>query len=432
MADFTGGIHLDCNKLTSNKEIVPTKFPKKVIIPLLQHTGAICNPLIKVGDYVEIGQKIADSDAVCSAPIHASISGKVTEIKEMPHPVGSSVNSIIIESDGKINYHSSVKPRDNVEKLTKEELLNIIKEAGIVGLGGAAFPTHVKLNVKDKKIDTVILNGAECEPYLTADHRLMLEQPEKIIKGLKLTMKIVGAEKGIIGVEDNKENAIAFLKEHIDNKNIEVASLKTKYPQGAEKMLIYALLKRKVPTGCLPLDVNVVVDNVATSKAIYDAVYEGKPLIERIVTVTGAVNKPNNFTVRIGTLFEELLKQVDRITNPKKLIMGGPMMGITQETTKVPVIKGTTGILVLDDVKEEKQRTCIKCARCVDACPMLLLPNIIAKLSSKGKYEAAEAHFALDCFECGCCAYVCPSKIPLVKLIKQAKIEISKRKSNKK
>jgi len=428
MKAFSGGIKPKHSKLTEKKEVKAAKLPKRVVIPLLQHTGAVCKPLVNVNDHVAVGQKIGDSEEDMSALIHASISGVVKEIKEMPHPLGTKVNSVIIESDGKIEWHESVKARDNVDSLSKEELLKIIKEAGIVGLGGAGFPTHVKLNVKDKKIDTLIINGAECEPYLTADHRLMLEQTEKIVKGLEIIKKVVGAEKAIIGVEDNKKDAIALLYEKVKDKNIEIVSLKTRYPQGAEKLLIYSILGRKVPARGLPLDVNVVVNNVGTAKAVHDAVYENKPVIERIVTVTGAVKDPGNFTVRIGVLFKDLIEECNGYSgDTKKIIMGGPMMGIAQETANVPVVKGTTGLLVLDKIDIEAKEPCIKCARCVDACPMLLIPAFIAKFSGKELYEQADSFNALDCFECGCCAYVCPSKIPLVELIKKGKMEIMKK-----
>ena len=426
MASFAGGIHPDYEKITQGKKIRVSRLPKKVVIPLMQHTGVVCKPLINVGDHVKVGQKIGDVDAFISAPLHASISGKVTEIKEMPHPVGTNFLSIIIESDGKIEWHESVKP-NNVESLSKEDIIKIIREAGIVGLGGAAFPTHVKLTPKkEKKIDTVILNGSECEPFLTSDHRLMIEETEKIIKGLKLIMKAVDAEKAFIGVEDNKKNAIALLKDNIKD-SIEVVELKTKYPQGAEKMLIYSITKRKVPPKGLPLDIGVIVNNVGTAKAVYDAVYDGKPLVERVVTVTGAVNSPENLLVKNGTIFRDIINECGGYkTNVKKLIMGGPLMGIALSSDNVPVVKATTGILVLDKIETEEEKTCIRCSKCVDVCPMFLVPTTIAKYTDKNMIKEADSYNALDCFECGCCAYVCPSKIPLVQKIKYAKAEILK------
>ena len=466
MAFFTGGVHPSYNKLTANKEIKAAKIPKKVILPLSQHTGAVCEPLVNVGDEVKIGQKIAESKAYVSAPIHASISGRVIDISEQLSPLGNKVKSITIISGRKIEWHGLVKPRENTEALTKEQIidmseiatrnlpasarskmaisehaqehaphlsagsvLDIIKEAGIVGLGGAMFPTHVKLNVKDKKIDTVILNGAECEPYLTCDHRLMLEQPDKIINGLKLIMKAVGAEKAYIGIEDNKKDAVELLTKKLKNeKNIEVKELKTIYPHGAEKMLICSITQRKVPPRKLPLDVGVVVSNVQTAKAVYDAVYEGKPLIERIVTVTGDVKNPQDMLVKIGTPFKDLIEECGGYAKePFKLIAGGPLMGIAQPNADVPVIKGTSGILALSKIEIEKEKPCIKCAACVDVCPVILMPNIIAEYSKHERYDDADKVFALDCFECGCCSFVCPSKIPLVERIKKAKAEIIKK-----
>ncbi len=429
MTIFSGGIHPDYNKITEKKEIKVAKIPEKVILPVSQHIGAPNKPLVNVGDEVKVGQKIAGSDAFVSAPVHASISGKVIDISEQLSPLGNKVKSITLMSDRRIEWHESVKQRENVEALTKEQIIEIIKEAGIVGLGGAMFPTHVKLNVKDKNIDTVILNGAECEPYLTCDHRLMLEQSDKMIKGLKLIMKAVNAEKAIIGIEDNKKDAIDLMRLKAKHeKGIGVRELKTIYPQGAEKMLIHSLTGKKVPPRKLPLDVNVVVSNVQTAKAVYDAVYEGKPLIERIVTVTGNVKNPHDMHVKIGTSFKELIEECGGYAEePFKLIAGGPMMGITQPNEDIPVLKGTSGILALSKIEIGKEKPCIKCASCVDICPMLLMPNKIAEYSKNERYDDADEIFALDCFECGCCNFVCPSKIPLVERIKKAKSELMKK-----
>ena len=431
---FIGGIHPNYSKITEKEEIKVMKTPKKVVIPLSMHIGAPCKAIVSVGDRVKVGQKIGESEGFVSVPIHSSISGTVRLIREMAHPLGTNVNSIVIESDEQDEWDESVKARNNVDHFSKEELNKIVHEAGIVGLGGAAFPTHVKLSVKDKKIDTVILNGAECEPYLTADHSLMAKEYEKIIKGLKLIMKIVGASNGIIGVEDNKADVVQAMSDRakVIQGDISVVTLKTLYPQGAEKMLIYSLLGRKVPPRGLPLDVNVVVNNVGTSKAVYDAVYEGKPLIERVVTVTGAVKEPRNMLVKVGTLFDDVIKECGGANhNVKKIVSGGPMMGIAQKTAIVPVVKGTSGILLLDEIKVDEKLTCIRCSRCVDVCPMFLLPTTIAQHADKELYDLAESYNAVDCFECGCCAYVCPSKIPLVEMIKKGKVEIMKRAKDK-
>ncbi len=426
MLTFEGGIHPDYKKLTSRSPIEIAKIPKKVIMPLVQHIGAPCNPLVKPGDKVRIGQKIADSEKFVSAPIHAPISGAVKEISSKPHPVLGSCNSIVIQSEGPLEWVDTVRKRDNISAISPEQLRNIIREAGIVGLGGAAFPTHVKLSPPpEKKIDTIILNGAECEPYLTCDHRLMLEKTEQVIKGFLIMKRILNAKTAIIGVEDNKENAAAFFKNKVP-EDIQISTLPTKYPQGAEKMLIYALTDRKVPAGGLPMDVGCLVTNVQTAKAVHDAVWEGKPLIERVVTVTGAVKAPKNLLVKIGTPYHELVEQCGGYrASPGKIVSGGPMMGIAQSTDLVPVVKGTSGILVqLQPRSTEEAKDCIRCGRCIDVCPMALMPTQIARYAEKDDIGKAKEYFAMDCFECGCCSYVCPSKIPLVHWIKYAKNEI--------
>ena len=431
MFGFIGGVRPPYNKLTKKGKIEVAKLPKEVILPLSQHTGAMCEPLVKVGDHVKVGQKIADSDKFVSAPIHASISGKVKEISEKPHPVLGKCKAIVIESDGKVDWYEGHKKTDHsyIDNLKK-----IIRKAGIVGMGGAAFPTHVKLSPEGKKIDTVILNGAECEPYLTCDHRLMLAKTEEILKGFLIIKKILDAKQAIVGIEDNKANAVHFFKETILEKNlgVKVVSLPTKYPEGAEKQLIYALTKRKIPPGGLPKDVGVIVQNVQSAKAVYDAVVENKPLVERVITVTGAVKEPKNFLVKIGTPFKDLIEQCGGAIGPiGKIINGGPMMGIAQTTDEVPVIKGTSGILVqlneeVDKLEAEKELDCVRCSKCIDACPMFLMPTMISLYAEKNMIEKAKEYNAMDCYECGACAYICPSRIPLVKWIKKAKNEIMK------
>jgi len=439
MASFMGGIHPSYNKISRKSKIGVAPIPKTVVLPLQQHIGAPCEPLVEKGDKVKIGQKIAESKGFVSAPIHSSISGIVKAIEDMPHPVLTKTKAIIIESDGPLEYHESVQKRENINELSPKELIEIIKQAGIVGLGGAAFPTHVKLSPPpDKKIDTVILNGAECEPYLTCDHRLMLENTEAIIKGFMLIKRILNAKTAIIGIEDNKENAIAFMRNKIHDLNltdkVKIESLHTKYPQGGEKMLIAATTARKVPAGGLPMDVGCLVSNVATCKAIYDAVWEGKPLVDRLVTITGAVSTPKNLLVRLGTSYKELIEQCGVKGPVGKIISGGPMMGIAQYTADVPVIKGTSGILVQlqNEVVKDDSHDCIRCSRCVDTCPMNLMPTTIAKLAEYDEIDRAEENFAMDCFECGCCSFVCPSKIPLTHWIKYAKSEITKKKKAQK
>lgn len=435
MKSFIGGIHPKYNKITRKDRIKVAPMPKKVIIPLQQHTGAPGEPLVQAEDLVKIGQKIAESKAFVSAPIHASISGKVLGIAKAKHPVLGECKAIVIGSNGKIEWDESVKKRENTDKLTKDELKDIIKEAGIVGLGGAAFPTHVKLSPpEDKKIDTVILNGAECEPYLTCDHRIMLEQTERIIKGFQIIIKILEPKQCYIGIEDNKENAIAIFEEKLLDMalqdKIKVIRLKTIYPQGAEKNLIYSITKRKVPAGGLPMDIGAVVQNVQTAKAIYDAVYDGKPLIERVITITGAVKEPKNLLVKIGTPVKELIEFCGGYEGSiGKIISGGPMMGIAQYSDETPVIKGSSGILVQrEEVIRDEERDCIRCSRCVDKCPMSLMPTIISQYAQKDDLDKCNEYFALDCYECGVCSYVCPSKIPLVHWIKYAKSELMKKK----
>jgi len=428
MKGFIVGIHPKYNKLTSKSKIEVAPSPKLVILPLSQHIGASCKPLVSVGDEVKVGQKIAEASGFVSAPIHSSISGIVKQISEKPHPVLGTCNSITIESNGKVDWDESIKLRDNVSSLSVEDLKEIIKEAGIVGMGGATFPTHVKLTPpKDKNIDCLILNGAECEPYLTCDHRLMIENCEEIIKGALILKKILDVKKVYIGVEENKENAILVLREKIEelNADINVIQLPTIYPQGAEKTLIYSITKRIVPAGGLPMDVGVVVQNVATAKAVHDAVYQGKPLIERVLTVTGAVNKRKNILVKVGTPVKDIIEHCGGYSGSVvKLISGGPMMGIAQYTDTIPVLKGSSGILVQANIQIEEELDCIRCGKCLEVCPMTLVPTTIAQYSEKDMLSEAEDYFAADCIECGCCSYVCPSKIQLVQKIKTAKTQI--------
>lgn len=428
---FRGGVHPPEEKITSQKPIQELPLPKKVVIPLSQHPGAPAKPMVKVGDRVMTGQKIGEAQGHISSNIHASISGKITSIENHPHSLGPPSLAITIESDGRDEHHPNIKHNNDYFKLHPNEIREIVREAGIVGLGGAAFPTYVKLSPpEDKWIDTVILNGCECEPYLTCDHRLMIEKTYEIIEGLKIIAKTLEVTSSYIGIEKNKEDAIRAVEQEIRNEaNMEVVSLKTKYPQGSEKQLIKAVLNRKVPSGGLPLDIGVIVQNVGTALAISGVVRKGRPLTERVITVAGGgIRNPANLKVRIGTIFQDIIDFCGGfIGRPGKVIMGGPLMGFSQYTTLVPVIKGTTGILVLpeEEVEEIQERSCIRCSRCVDVCPMEITPNLIAKYASKNKFDWAEEYGALDCMECGVCAYVCPAKIPLVQLIKYAKSQLT-------
>ncbi len=435
---FKGGIHPPHYKSYSEKaEIEKAEEPKVVVIPMQQHIGAPCEPIVKVGDKVKIGQKIGDAKAFVSAPIHSSVSGVVKKVAPMDTPTGSGIMCVTIESDGLNEIDENVMSKGDIEKLTREEIVNIIKEAGITGQGGAGFPTHVKLSPPpDKKIDTVILNGAECEPYLTADHRLMLEEPEKIIFGLKALMKAVGVNKGYVGIENNKPDAIeSMMKAAEKETNIEIVSLVAKYPQGDEKRLINAVTGRAVPSGGLPMDVGVIVNNVGTAVAVANAIQTGMPLVERIVTITGsAINTPKNLLVKIGTPFKDIINQCGGYKGtPGKIIMGGPMMGLAQFTDEVPVIKGTSGVLVLNEKEARipEPNPCIRCGKCVDICPVNLQPLFISQLSLKGKFDETQKYHVLDCIECGSCSFICPSKRPLLQSIRVAKREvIAKRKKS--
>ncbi|HZJ83736.1 MAG TPA: electron transport complex subunit RsxC [Clostridia bacterium] len=437
LLSFKWGIHPHGNKhFTQHKTIEKAKVPPIVYIPLQQHIGAPCEALVKPGDQVRLGQIIGQPKGFVSAPIHSSVSGKVKSIEPFANAQGNKTTTIIIENDGLDTLDESIKPRDT-DDLSSEDIKSLILEAGIVGMGGATFPTHVKLSPPiEKNIDAVILNGAECEPYLTADHRMMIEQPHIIIKGLKLIMRSLNVYKGYIGIEDNKTDAIAAMeKANGNDKDIIIKPLKTKYPQGAEKQLIEVITGHQVPSGGLPMDVGVVVNNVATATAIYNGVSLGMPLIERIVTVTGdAIEQPKNLLVRIGTLFSDLVEQCGGFSSdPSKVISGGPMMGIAQYTLEVPVMKGTSGILALSSVEvtDNDILPCIRCARCIRACPIHLMPLSISAHSLKGDYDASEKLNAIDCIECGSCSYICPAKRPLLQSIRLAKREIiDKRKRN--
>jgi len=426
---FRGGIHPgDHKSATASKAIEVMPVPSKLIIPLRQHIGAPCEPTVAKGDLVKKGQIIADIGAFVSSPIHASTSGKVLDIIESPHPVFGKCMSIILESDGQDEWISGISGTPNWESLSNEELGKCIRSAGIVGMGGATFPTHIKLNPpKDKALDSFILNAAECEPFLTADHRLMLEYPQEIVTGVLIAMKMLGVPNGYIGVEDNKPDAIEAMKKAFAGvPGVQVVALPTKYPQGGEKMLIKAILNREVPSGALPVDAGAVVQNVGTVIAIADAVIKGLPMVERVVTISGgSVVNPKNVMVRIGTTFSDVVDFCGGFNEiPEKIIMGGPMMGFAQSSLDVPVIKGVSGILGLSksDVNSGKEGPCIRCGRCVDACPMSLVPSMLSILGQKGFWQDAKEEYNLmDCIECGSCVYVCPAKRNIVQYVRYCK-----------
>ncbi|MFO7888396.1 MAG: electron transport complex subunit RsxC [Eubacteriales bacterium] len=435
---FRGGIHPPhFKKQTEKSPIEEATLPKEVVIPLHQHIGAPCEPTVAVGDKVKVGQKIGDTKAFVSAPVHSSVSGIVTRIDKRNTPGGSKTNSVTIKADGRQEISEEVKPKGDLENLEKGDILKIVKESGLTGMGGAGFPTHVKLSPPEgKKIDIIIINGAECEPYLTSDHRMMLEYPEKVVLGTKAIMKALGVKNGVIGIEKNKPDAIKTMKEAVKNEeSLIVSELQTKYPQGGEKSLIYAVTKREVPSGGLPMDVGAVVQNIGTVAALADAINTGMPVVQRVVTITGsAVVKPKNLLVKIGTKFQDVIEQCGGYTEDVgKIINGGPMMGIAQFTDDVPVIKGTSGILVLNknDAQRPEPSNCIRCGKCVDVCPSGLQPLMISKNSLLRRFDEAETYNAMDCIECGSCSFVCPSKRPLVDAIRVAKQEITaKRKKN--
>lgn len=430
---FKGGVHPPENKhLTKDKPIRKASEPARVILLLSQHTGAVCEPLVKVGDHVKVGQKVGDSKAFISASVHSPISGKVSSIEPWIHPaLGRKVPAIVIESDGEGTLHESVTPKGSVDQLSQEEIRSIIRDAGIVGLGGACFPTAVKVSPpKEKPIDTFLLNGCECEPYLTADHRIMVERPDLVVEGAKALMKAAGVANGIICVEDNKPDAVQALQRAVKGiEGLKVVSLPTRYPQGSEKQLIKAVLGREVPPPPgLPLDVGVIVSNVGTAAAVANTLRTGLPLISRVVTVTGgAVAEPGNLEVKIGTPFSEVIKECGGLkAEVAKLIMGGPMMGVAQYTLDAPVVKGTSGLIAMtaEEAELEEGTNCIRCGRCVEACPINLMPLFIRTYTEAEKWDYVERYNAVDCIECGSCAYVCPAKIPLVQWIRIGKNEL--------
>lgn len=421
---FRGGIHPKDGKDLSKDKPIKDVLPKgELVYPLSQHIGAPAVPVVKKGDQVKAGQLIAEAGGFVSAPIHASVSGTVKAVEPRLTVTGNMVQSIVIENDGQYEEIEWPK-RKPLEQMEGKEILEIIKDAGIVGMGGAGFPTHVKLSPKEPdKIDYIIANCAECEPYLTSDYRRMLEEPHKIVGGLKAALKIFPHAKGIIAVEDNKKDAIALLQEQVSKEDgIEVMQLKTKYPQGAERQLIYATTGRQINSSMLPADAGCVVNNCDTIVSIYHAVYDGRPLMHRIVTVTGdAIADPRNFRVCIGTNYHELIEEAGGFREqPVKIISGGPMMGFGLYQLDVPTTKTSSALLCMtkDEVSQFEPTACINCGRCVSVCPGRILPSRLADYAKRQDKESFQKADGMECCECGCCSFICPAKRPLTQYIK--------------
>lgn len=437
MAKFTfiGGIHPYDGKDLSKDKSIKAVLPKgNVVYPLLQHIGSPAAPIVKKGDRVLVGQKIAEAGSFVSAPVHATVSGTVKSIEPRRVVTGSKVMSIIIENDGQ--FEEVIWPESQeVEDCSKEQILSRIKEAGIVGMGGAGFPTFIKLSPKEpKKIEYVIINGAECEPYLTSDYRRMLEEPEKVIGGLKAMLRLFDHAYGIIAIEDNKKDCIDLMRKMTkDDKRILVKTLKTKYPQGAERQLIYATTGKQINSSMLPADVGCIVNNIDTSVAVHQAVTLGRPLMERIVTISGdCIRYPGNFKIRIGTSYQELIEAAGGLKkDPEKIISGGPMMGFAVFEMDVPTTKTASALLFMstDEVSQVEASACINCGRCVDVCPGRIVPSKLMDYAVRGDEESFLKHDGMECCECGCCSYICPAKRPLTQTIKSMrKIQLAKKK----
>ncbi len=433
---FRHGVHPpELKELTEREKIRRMPFPDEVVLPLSQHTGKPAVPIVAEGDRVERGDTLARADGFISSPVHASASGKVKAIELWPHPDGTYKPAIRISVD----RYSAQAPRPRMvprwEGLSPKQVVQAVQDAGVVGLGGAAFPTHVKLSPPDDvKLDAILINGCECEPYLTTDHHIMAEYPERVHMGLRIMMHTLGVDRAMIGIEKNKPDAIEAIRATLPTDlNVTVHPLTVKYPQGAEKMLIKALLRREVPSGKLPLHVGVVVQNVGSCAAIAEVFDTGLPLIERIVTVTGlGVERPSNLIVPVGTKVGELIEACGGLTeDAHEIVFGGPMMGAPQASLDVPIIKGVTGVIVLsrDETKRKESYPCIRCGSCLDACPVFLNPQLLGQMALAGQYLETEEHHIWDCMLCGCCSYVCPSNIPLSQLFQVTRSAIRRLKA---
>jgi len=429
-----GGIHPPENKLSASKAIGYLPIPESVIIPLSQHIGAPASAIVNKGDYVKTGQLIASAKGFVSANIHSSVSGKINKIDTVTDTTGYKQAAIFIDVEGDEWIETIDRKKEILTniKLSQEEIIKRCHESGIVGLGGATFPSHVKLNVPaGKKCETLIINGVECEPYLTSDHRLMLERGEEILIGITILMRALNVDRAMIGIENNKPDAVAHLTKLSSGfKGISVHALKVKYPQGAEKQLIKALINREVPSAHLPLDVGAVVHNVATAFAVYEAVQKNKPLFERVVTITGkSLANPGNYFVRTGTMISKLIEAAGGLPDDTgKIVSGGPMMGKAVNNTNVPVVKGTSGIIVFPAQESERNQInpCIRCAKCTSACALNLEPFLLMTLTEKGLFERAEKERISDCMECGSCSYICPAGRPLLDYIRLGKSTVIK------
>jgi len=425
---FRHGVHPpDHKELTAGVSIRRLPFPDEIVLPLRQHTGKPARLVVREGDRVERGDTIAEADGDMSSPVHASAAGRVAAIGLWPHPDGTHATAVRIAVE---RYSpQALRPRiiPEWQGLSREKLIAAVKDAGVVGLGGAAFPAHIKLAPPPEfPIDTLVVNGCECEPYLTTDHRTMVEYPERVQLGIRIMLACLGAKRAVVGIERNKPDAIAAIRATLPaDLDVSVLDLHVKYPQGAEKMLIKAVLDREVPSGRLPMHVGVVVQNVASLATIAEVFETGLPLIERIVTVTGrGVRRPANLIVPVGTKLRDLLDACGGLTpDARELVFGGPMMGIAQADLDVPITKGVTGVIALaeDECKTQASWACIRCGHCLDACPVFLNPQLLGALARDGRYEEMEANHLVDCMLCGACSYVCPSNIPLSQLFSAAK-----------
>ena len=436
---FFGGVHPnDMKAATNGKAIEQLAPPKQVVIPMSQHIGKPCTPIVKVGDHVKVGQKIGEPGGFVSAPIHASVSGTVTAVEPRPYSMGGNMMSVVIENDFQNELSEEGKAPENPSALTPDQMVEIVKNAGIVGMGGATFPTFIKISGGIGKVDTVIINGAECEPYITADHRTMLERPDEVIGGATFLAKMFGLDKVHIGIETNKMDAVTLLTEKAKAAKapVVVEPLRTRYPQGSEKQICQAITGRQVPPGKLPSEIGCAVFNVNTACAIYRAITTGMPVVKKVVTVSGSgVIDPKNLECPIGTPVSDLFDACGGLKeNTYKLIMGGPMMGMAQYTAEVPVGKGTGSMLAFADKEEQtvENPQCIRCGRCVSVCPMHLEPLFMYQYTEKNMLDELEAANIMDCMECGACTYTCPARMHLTHMFKTGKQKLGARKAAEK